>query len=48
MKDMNCPYCEVKYEKKPQLIEIEDEFTNNKLFNCNKCKTTFELREVDE
>lgn len=41
---MNCPYCEVKYEEKPQLTEIED-VSGNKLFRCDKCKTIFELKE---
>ncbi len=42
---MNCPYCEVKYEEKPQLLETSNEF-EDKLFKCPKCETTFELKEV--
>jgi len=45
--DMNCPNCEVKYEIKPQLVEIED-VDGRSLFRCEKCKTTFELMEVEE
>ena len=40
---MNYPNCEVKYEEKPQLTEIEDAF-GDKLFRCGKCKTIFELK----
>ena len=44
---MNCPYCEMRFEEKPQLVEIED-VDGSKLFRCNKCKTIFELNEVNE
>ena len=43
---MNCPNCEVRYEKKPQLLETENDF-GDKLFKCPKCEKVFELKEKD-
>ncbi len=44
--NVNCPDCEILFEEKTKLQEIED-VNGVRLFRCNQCKVMFELQEYD-